>query len=88
MTIQEPRRSEALLAERRCAMNAVHDAFTAALRVISGDAREEAERLAADRARNERKAERYYDAAERRDLVAQINHDAAINNYGSGRGTL
>ncbi len=26
--------------------------------------------------------------AERRDLVAQINNDAAINNYGSGRGTL
>lgn len=44
--------------------------------------------LAADRARNVNKAERYYDAAERRDLVAQINNDAAINNYGSGRGTL
>lgn len=52
-------------------------------RVIS-----EADALAADRARNERKAERYYDAAERRDLQAQINNDAAINNYGSGRGTL
>ena len=69
-------------------MNAVHPAFTAALRVISGDARQEADRLAADRDRNERKAERYYDAAERRDLQAQINNDAAINNYGSGRGTL
>lgn len=69
-------------------MNAVHPAFTAALRVISGDARQEADRLAADRARNVNKAERYYDAAERRDLVAQINHEAAINNYGSGRGTL
>lgn len=88
MTIQEPRRSEALLAERRCAMNAAHEAFSDALRVISGDARQEADRLAADRARNVNKAERYYDAAERRDLQAQINHDAAINNYGSGRGTL
>lgn len=48
----------------------------------------EGELLAADVAANERKAERYYDAAERRDLQAQINNDAAINNYGSGRGTL
>lgn len=69
-------------------MNAVHDAFAVALRVISGDARQEADRLAADRARNVNKAERYYTEAERRDLVAQINHEAAINNYGSGRGTL
>ncbi len=52
-------------------------------RVIS-----EADRLAADRARNVNKAERYYDAAERRDLQAQINNDNAANAYGSGRGTL
>lgn len=68
-------------------MNAVHDAFAVALRVISGDARQEADRLAADRARNENKAERAEAYAMRLDRDYQDAMDAA-NNYGSGRGVL
>lgn len=70
----------------------VHPAFTDALRVISGDAREEADRLAADRARNVNKAERAVERNAEYALRLQQRYedamDAAINNYGSGRGTL
>ena len=72
-------------------MNAVHDAFTDALRVISGDAREEADRLAADRARNVNKAERAVERNAEYALRLQQRYEDAMdaaNNYGSGRGTL
>ncbi len=55
-------------------MNAVHPAFTAALRVISGDARQEAERLAADRDRNLNKAERAIEREAESALDLQIKH--------------
>jgi len=55
-------------------MNAAHEAFSDALRVISGDARQEAERLAADRARNVNKAERSIDREADIALDLQIKH--------------
>lgn len=55
-------------------MNAAHEAFSDALRVISGDARQEAERLAADRARNVNKAERAIDREADIALDLQIKH--------------
>ena len=55
-------------------MNAAHEAFSDALRVISGDARQEAERLAADRARNVNKAERAIEREAEYALDLQIKH--------------
>lgn len=72
-------------------MNAAHEAFKDALRVISGDARQEAERLAADRARNVNKAERAVERNAEYAFRLQCQHQDAMdaaNNYGSGRGVL
>ncbi len=57
-------------------MNAVHPAFTDALRVISGDARQEADALAADRARNVNKAERAIEREAEYALDLQIKHQS------------